>query len=236
MTGALSSWWCAGRSAGAGSLPLFMHGSVTLQRGDEAIDLRFQHLQRVIGDVYGRWVTSLAAPSMRCGRCGEPIVTRAKPGNTVRCRKCGYAQRFRPHGDVAARGAGGVGVADGGAVWDPPSTPRGTSEDRGPCPSCGGAVVVSPGGTVWVCRGDCGKVAPSGVLAPHQRDTSPARQVRTQRERDLDALALAKSKGIMLAQLKMLAGDTRIDPVHLPAIEWFADEVRGATSQARLMT
>jgi hypothetical protein len=38
----------------------------------------------------------------------------------------------------------------------------------------------------------------------------------------------------MLAQLKTLADDRRLDPVHLPEVEWFADEVRAARSQGRL--
>lgn len=77
-------------------------------------------------------------------------------------------------------------------------------------------------------------MVPPGVLAPYERAQGQARRVRSQAERDLDAIALARRKGIMLAQLDALAGDDRLDAGSGPVIEWFAAGVRAATSPGRL--
>jgi hypothetical protein len=58
--------------------------------------------------------------------------------------------------------------------------------------------------------------------------------VRSQRERDLDAIALARRKGVMLAQLGQLATDDRLDPASLPVVEWFRDQVEDAAGDRRL--
>lgn len=79
------------------------------------------------------------------------------------------------------------------------------------------------------------RVTPPAVLAPYRRDsTTAARQVKSQRERDLEALGLARRKGVMLAQLAALAADDRLDPASVPAVEWFREQVKGAASDGRL--
>jgi hypothetical protein len=80
------------------------------------------------------------------------------------------------------------------------------------------------------------RVTPPAVLAPYQRDGAPAaaRQVKSQRERDLEALGLARRKGIMLGQLAELAADDRLDPASLPVVEWFREQIKDAASDGRL--
>jgi hypothetical protein len=81
----------------------------------------------------------------------------------------------------------------------------------------------------------CGhRVIPYGVRAPYERGTAAVRQVRSQRERDLDALALARRKGVMLAQLAQLADDDRLHPESRPVVEWLADQVKTAAAETRL--
>ncbi len=60
------------------------------------------------------------------------------------------------------------------------------------------------------------------------------RRVRSQRERDLDAIELAKRKGIMISQLGQLAADDRLHPESRPVVEWFAQQVRDAAAGTRL--
>lgn len=78
-------------------------------------------------------------------------------------------------------------------------------------------------------------MVPAAVQAPYARGQDAAqRQVQTQAERDLAALALARRKGIMLAQLDAVADDDRLAEESRPVIEWFRDEVKAARSEARL--
>ena len=60
------------------------------------------------------------------------------------------------------------------------------------------------------------------------------RQVKSQRERDTEAIGLAQRKGVMLAQLAGLAADDRLDPVSVPIIEWFREQVKDARGGGRL--
>lgn len=173
---------------------------------------------------------NVAAFTVSCRRCGEPISTQAKPGNTIRCPSCSYAQRVRPPGQVARSRHD----APPGA-WDPPSQPRAAGQSGDPCPRCGAAAYASPRETARACF-KCGmRVTPPAVLTPYRRDsTVAARQVKSQRERDLEALGLARRKGVMLAQLAALAADDRLDPASLPVVEWFREQVKDAASDARL--
>jgi hypothetical protein len=72
------------------------------------------------------------------------------------------------------------------------------------------------------------------VAAPYDRGGQAVRQVKSQRERDLEAIALAQRKGIMLSELGALAKDERLHPDSLPVVEWFAAEVQTARSDDRL--
>jgi hypothetical protein len=88
---------------------------------------------------------------------------------------------------------------------------------------------------VRACLACSTRITPPGVLAPYRRDgQAPARQVKSQRESDLEALDLAGRKGVMLAQLRAVADDDRLHPESLPKIEWFAEQVKGAKTDARL--
>jgi len=60
------------------------------------------------------------------------------------------------------------------------------------------------------------------------------RQVKSQRERDIEAIGLAQHKGVMLAQLAGLADDDRIDPASAPIIEWFREQVKNVAGGGRL--
>lgn len=79
------------------------------------------------------------------------------------------------------------------------------------------------------------RVTPPAVLAPYRRDsTEAARQVKSQRERDLEALGLARRKGVMLTELAAHADDDRLDPAGVPVIDWFREQVKDAASDGRL--
>ena len=76
---------------------------------------------------------------------------------------------------------------------------------------------------------------PPGVRAPYERaDGGAVRQVKSQRERDTEAIALAQRKGVMLAQLAQLAADDRLDPASVPIVEWFREQVKDARGGGRL--
>jgi hypothetical protein len=121
------------------------------------------------------------------------------------------------------------------AAWEPPSGAPPPCHLAEACPACGGDLFTTGRGTLRVCMGTCHRrVTPSGVRAPYERGASAGRQVKSQRERDLEALSLARSKGVMLAQLAQLAADDRLHPESRPVVEWFAEQVRSAGTAARL--
>lgn len=103
-----------------------------------------------------------------------------------------------------------------------------------PCPDCESPLAATLRGTQRVCLACVHRVVPRGVRAPYERGTGIVRQVKSQRERDLEAVALARRKGVMLAELAALAADKNLHPESRPVIEWFADEVKTATGNARL--
>ena len=177
-------------------------------------------------------VATVAAPAVTdCRRCSEPIPTRARPGNTIRCPSCHYPQRYRPPGQaIPVQHPSAVPAA----AWDPPSQPRKPYGPAGACPDCGAPLTASPRGTTRACLPCCQRVTPAGVLAPYERGETAARQVVSQAERDLEAISLAQRKGVMLAQLRQLAADDRLHPESVPVVEWFTSEVQAAKSQHRL--
>ncbi len=120
-------------------------------------------------------------------------------------------------------------------AWEPSSERRRLWQVNEACPECGGGGLHTRGrGTIRVCPTCERRVIPPGVAAPYERGGQAVRQVKSQRERDLEAVALAQRKGIMLTQLGALAADKRLHPDGLPVVEWFADEVRAAKSDDRL--
>lgn len=178
-------------------------------------------------------VAAVAAYSVECRQCGKPIFTRARPGNTIRCRACGHAQRARPQ---PSQPAGVIPLPRTAATaWEPSSQPRRAYETTEPCPGCAGPLIAGRRGTWRVCPGCGHAVTPAAVAAPYTRgERAPQRQVISQQERDLAALALAQRKGIMLTQLAKLAADDRLAEDSRPVIEWFQDEVKAARSGNRL--
>jgi len=119
-------------------------------------------------------------------------------------------------------------------TWGPPSQPRAPHQTEEQCPDCSAPLTASPRGTIRACLKCRKRVIPAGVLAPYRRGQDTTRTVATQRERDLEAIALAKRKGVMLAQLGALADHPRFDPASLPVIDWFRDQVKDARADGRL--
>lgn len=119
-------------------------------------------------------------------------------------------------------------------IWEPPSEPRESYKTNEPCSGCGAPLLAEPRGIWRACPTCKGLVIPPGVVAPYAAGTARQRQVKSQRERDLEALGLAERKGIMLAQLRAIAEDDRLDPASMPVVEWFREQVRDAASGGRL--
>jgi len=119
-------------------------------------------------------------------------------------------------------------------AWEPPSLPRDPWQVNESCPGCGDPLCTAGRGTVRACLTCRCRVIPPGVSAPYQRADVAVRQVKSQRERDMEAIELAARKGVMLGQLAEVAGDTRLHPASVPIVEWFADQVRAAKTDDRL--
>jgi hypothetical protein len=189
-----------------------------------------------------------------CAQCGAPMPAGKRASARTcsdQCRKDAYRAR---HGTAPSRpgipqfrsGQLGGGTERNGngtgterqapaAGWDAPGEPRGVSQTSEPCPECGTPLHASPRQTMRACLTCTQRVIPAGVAAPYQRGPQPGgRQVRSQRERDLDAIALAQRKGVMLDQLARLASDPGLHEQSRPVVDWFAEQVRAATSPARL--
>jgi hypothetical protein len=177
-----------------------------------------------------------------CEHCGGTI----PPGKRADARYCGdlcrnaanRASRSDPIRSAApARQAPGKQAVDPAArvepaSWEPATGPRQAYQTDDACPDCGAMLLAGPRGTWRVC-GSCRRpVVLAAVSRPYERGQQ--RQVVSQREKDLAALALARRKGMMLAQLATLAADERLHPESQPAVEWYSAEVRAATSESRL--
>lgn len=172
---------------------------------------------------------------MHCSSCGLSWEVRARPDGSMpqmaRCPKalggCG-AQRRVPSSGRAS------GVPAAGAGWEPAGGPRAARQVAERCPDCDGPLLASPRGTIRVCPGCRRKVTPAGVLTPYERGGAVVRQVKSQREADLEALDLAGRKGVMLGQLRDLAEGDRLDDASRLKAEWFAEQVKTAPNAARL--
>jgi hypothetical protein len=175
---------------------------------------------------------------VRCPSCSRSWkVPRRDDGTvpkTARCAQyrggCGRTVKV-PRG-VRASGPGAVALAP---AWDPPSPPRTNRRTAEDCPGCGTpGLIASPRGTLRICD-QCKTLAmPAAVAAPYERGAGSTREARSQRERDLEALQLASRKGAMRSQLDAIADDDRLTPDSRAVVEWFAEQVKAATTQARL--
>lgn len=182
-------------------------------------------------------MTAVRVCCPRCARAWEiPARSDATFPATARCAVsrggCGHTVKV-PRPRSGARLSPGPDIP----AWSPPSEPRRPRAADEECARCGAALIASPRGTLRVCtaRGRCGgRVAPRGVLAPYARGQAAARQVKSQREIDLEALDLAGRKGIMLGQLSALIESGRLDDPSRMKTEWFCEQVKAATTGARL--
>lgn len=120
-------------------------------------------------------------------------------------------------------------------AWEPPSGSRHPYRTAEACPDCGELLLAGPRGT-WRACGSCRRaVVPAAVSAPYARSGDSARRhVVSQHERDLEAITLARRKGVMLAQLAQLADDDRLHPESGPVVEWLTGEIRAAATGSRL--
>jgi hypothetical protein len=71
-------------------------------------------------------------------------------------------------------------------------------------------------------------VIPAGVQAPYQRGQGDTRQIRSQAERDDEALALAERTGVLLAAISGTLADDQLHAATRARLEWFASEIRDA--------
>jgi hypothetical protein len=175
---------------------------------------------------------------VRCPSCSRSWkVPRRDDGTvpkTARCAQyrggCGRTVKV-PRG-VRASGPGAVALAP---AWDPPSPPRTNRRTAEDCPGCGTpGLIASPRGTLRICD-QCKTLAmPAAVAAPYERGAGSTREARSQRERDLEALQLASRKGAMRSQLDAIADDDRLTPDSRAVVEWFAEQVKAATTAQRL--
>lgn len=175
---------------------------------------------------------------MECAACGNRWEVGPKPDGTMpvgaRCPKdrggCGKVRKV-PRAGIASVCLPAVAASG----WDPPSEPREVRVTAEPCPHCGEArVYAEPRGTIRVCVGCRKRVTPPGVLAPYERGTEVTRAAKSQRERDLEALDLAERKGVMLGQLHDLTAEDKLTPGSAMKAEWFAEQVKAATTGTRL--
>jgi hypothetical protein len=173
-----------------------------------------------------------------CARagCGQPVTGRAdKRYCSDLCRNAANRNRSDPIRSAHRAATVAVIRPDLAPVWDPPGEPRQAYRTEEPCPDCGDPLLADPQGTWRACAACRRGVVPAAARAPYARgEDAPQRQVISQRERDLEALGLARRKGVMLAQLDALAADDRLHPESVPVVEWLAGEVRAAASGRRL--
>jgi hypothetical protein len=183
------------------------------------------------------------AVTVRCPSCSRTWAIARRPDGTfpktARCASyrggCGRTVKV-PRRASSPRSAARSAPSPSAAVaeWNPPSEPRDHCATDWTCSDCHAPVRTEPRGTALWCSG-CGEsLTPPAVLAPYQRGTEVTRAAKSQRERDLEALALARRKGTMGAQLAALADDGKLTDDSAAVVAWFAEQVKAAASAARL--
>jgi hypothetical protein len=135
--------------------------------------------------------------------------------------------------------------------WEVRARPDGSLPQMARCPKalggCGAQRRVPRSGHVnevpavpdedgWEPTGQPGAARQVAEQCPDcdERGEATGRQIKTQRETDLEALDLAGRKGVMLGQLRDLAESDRLDDASRLKIEWFSDAVKAACTAARL--
>ena len=164
-----------------------------------------------------------------------PDTGRGRPA--VFCSGTCRARAHRQRNTGKPRPAGVVPLpqAAGPAGWDPPSQRRGPYETAEPCPDCAGPLTAGPRGTRRMCRACQRRVTPPGVSAPYERsEGQPARQVRSQRERDAERRDVAERKAVLAGELRKLLDTGGLDDGSAGRAESYLDDVRAAGTMARL--
>jgi hypothetical protein len=191
------------------------------------------------GSVDNRIMTTVAL-ERACEHCGRSFTPKRSDArfHTDACRTAaGRSKRTEPNRTpaMAKTRAPVTAIRAEPLTWNPPSEPRRVQSTDEPCPDCGDMLAATARGTWRACLTCRRAVVPTAVAAPYGRGRGALeRQVTTQRERDLDAIALARRKGVMLGQLSQLATDDRLHSESVPVVEWFAGEVKAAKSGGRL--
>ena len=186
-----------------------------------------------------------APPLMTCPDCGTTWTPRPrKDGTPPRFARCpvaggGCGRNHR----VTLRAAAGAPAAPGpeprgtaAPGWDPPSNPRQPRQVAEPCPGCGEPLWASPRGTVRGCLA-CGRPAiPAGVAAPYRDagDGAAGRVVVSRRDRDAGARDLARTRGRLLAGVRKIREDPRLDPADTEVCDFYTAELRKARTADRL--
>ena len=113
-------------------------------------------------------------------------------------------------------------------TWDPPSQPRGPYQTTDPCPDCGGSLWATLRGTRRACLACEDRVTPPGVTAAYDRcGTAAGRTVRSDDDRDDDALALAERASILLARISEVLDDD-LHAASKGRLEWYAEQIKAA--------
>lgn len=175
-----------------------------------------------------------------CEYCGEPF-TPARSDARFCCnshRALASKRNRNPQPatvTVAGRRSAAGGQVDLAKTWQPTIGPRQPYITTDPCPYCGSMLLAGPRGTWRICAACRCPVVLAAVSAPYAAAAGTGqRHVVSQRERDLEAIALERRRGVMLTQLAAVASDDRLHPESAPVVDWLIAEVRGARTQARL--
>jgi hypothetical protein len=136
-----------------------------------------------------------------------------------------------PRSDTGSRSAITAASVPVGLTWEPAIDPRSAYQTAEPCADCGTPLLAHARGTWRFCSQCQCPVVPAAVAAPYEHGSQ--RQVVSQRDRDLDALGLARRKGSILGKLRRMI-DSGLDDEACAAVKWFADEVESAASGRRL--
>ena len=143
-------------------------------------------------------VAETEAYPVKCRQCGTPFSTRAKPGNTIRCPDCGYAQRAAAEGATAKV----IQLRPGAdRTWEPGCEPLQASLAAEECPDCSQLLAAEPSGT-WLECPDCGRLAaPPRIsrLGEHEPD---GRKAPSRREMDAARRDLEEAKARAAAELR----------------------------------
>jgi hypothetical protein len=188
-----------------------------------------------------------AERSVSCRFCGEPFLTRAKPGNPTNCRWCGRQQRT-PH-DASNPGQAGqrhpAAAAAWPAVWRPdtpaatPLRPVADAAGNVDTDDCGGPLFWEPSGTLQLCLHpecpDRGKPAFPLSLISHGRPADDLRREATRDELLDREITLAGRRRKLLALIGQRLEREQLHPETQGALEEvFIPKIRQAQTPKQL--